>query len=327
MRRRVHGASDGEAALRGSTAFLLAAVLRNRSLRRVVRSFIATVAGRFFIDQFAYRLRLSFRPDRAPAVRNIEHPLDAVVPVRYGAVGVYLTFVKLWISALSYLRRRIGPSFDADIAAFLVDLERCYADAASVYGRCLSTTRRPALPPSPRFAMIYAADPHLFCVPSLHVLVVCYTYKRLEDLLRARGALESFRPEMDAVRTRAVAITESILYVRQHSVHCIPTALAMLSVIVPSYDATEARRFLSGLFAGDPDIAEGDRRQATDYMLELYDRLARSAPERRYDAIARFVASYEEMAAPEESAAEPEYSSERAALSETVIESGSLSKA
>lgn len=298
MRRPVHGASDGEAALRGSTAFLFAAVLRNRSLRRVVRSFIATVTRRFFIDQFAYRLRLSFRPGSAPSVRNIEHPLDAVVPVRYGTVDVYLTFVKLWISALSYLRRRIGPSFDADIAAFLVDMERCYADAASVYGRCLSTTRRPSRPPSPRFAMIYAADPHLFCVPSLHVLVVCYTYKRLEDLLRARGDLDGFRPEMDAVRARAVAITESILYVRQHSVNCIPTALAMLSVILPSYDEAEARSFLSALFTADPDVSEAGRAEALSYMLGLYGRMtqAGNGKDAVYGAIADFVISYEEMA-------------------------------
>lgn len=297
MRRSGHRASE-EAALRGSTAFLLAAVLRNRSLRKIVRSFIATVTRRFFIDQFAYRLRLSFRPDSAPAVRNIEHPLDAVVPVRYGTVSVYLTFVKLWISALSYLRRRIGPSFDADIAAFLVDMERCYADAASVYGRCLSTTRRPSRPPSPRFAMIYAADPHLFCVPSLHVLVVCYTYKRLDDLLRARGALETFRPEMDAVRARAVAITESILYVRQHSVNCIPTALAMLSVILPSYDEAEARSFLSALFTADPDVSEGGRAEALSYMLGLYGRMtqAGNGKDAVYGAIAGFVISYEEMA-------------------------------
>lgn len=283
--------------LRGGTASLAFAVITNKALRKTVRSFVATVFKRFFFDQFIYGQKLSLRAENVPAVRNVEHPLDATIPVRYEAVGVYLTFVQLWISALSYLRRRIGPSFDTDVALFIADLGRCYADAASVYSRCLSTTRRPPKAPSPRLAFIYAVDPHLFCVPSLHVLVVCYTYKRLEDLLRARGALVEFGAELASVRSRAIAITESILYVRQHSVNCIPTALAMLSVILPSYDEAEAEAFLSALFVNDGDIPEEGRKAVLSYMLGLYGSIKAAGPgkEGLYEAIGNFVISYEEM--------------------------------
>ena len=285
-------APDSPAILRGGITYLLLVVLRSRSLRRTTISLVVTIARRFFIDQFGFKLR----PGAVP-VRNIEHPLDAGIPVRYETVDVYLTFIKLWISSLSYLRRRLGESFDDDIVDFMRGLERCYSDASSVYGRCLSTTRRPGRAPGLRLAFVYAVDPHLFCVPSLHVLVVCYTYRRIDDLLRARGASGEYSDELIAIRSRAVAITESILYVRQHSVNCIPAALAMLSVIVPSYDEAESRSFLSGLFSGDEAITPERHQETIAYMGSLYDDLMAAGPGRdeRYGAIVDFLMNYEEM--------------------------------
>lgn len=283
---------DGEAILRGSTFRLACSVLRKRVLTRAVFSLVATIGRRFFFDQFVHK----FRPGSVP-VRNIEHPLDSSIPVRYEAVRIYLSFVKLWISAIGYLRQHMGPSFDVDLADFLGGIERCYSDASSVYGRCLSTTRRPPRAPSLRLAFVYAVDPHLFCVPSLHVLLVCYTYHRAAELLEARGAQARFAGELRALRARAVAITESVLYVRQHSVNCIPTALAMLSVILPSYDAAEAGAFLSELFAGDDDISQPQRAALFGYMGGLYERLMASGNGcgGLYGAIADFVLKYEEM--------------------------------
>ena len=283
---------EGEAILHGSTFRLALAVIRKRVLVKAVFSLVATIGRRFFFDQFVHK----FKPGSVP-VRNIEHPLDAGIPVRYESVGVYLTFVKLWVSAIGYLRHELGPSFDEDMADFLAGIERCYSDASSVYSRCLSTTRRPPRAPSLRLAMVYAVDPHLFCVPSLHVLLVCFTYHRVAELLEARGAKARFAGELRVLRARAVAITESILYVRQHSVNCIPTALAMLSVILPSYDAAEATAFLSELFAGDDDIPQAQRAAAFGYMAGLYERLMASGSghDEIYGAIADFVEKYEEM--------------------------------
>ncbi len=283
--------------LRGSTLYLILVVLGSPRLLWALLSFLGTVFRRFFFDQFIYRFRLRPRSTNKPQLRNVEHPLDATIPVRYETIGLYLTFIQLWISSISYLRRCLGVSFNADFIDFLTGLRRCYLDASSVYGQCLSTTKRPALAPGLRFAFVYAVDPHLFCVPSLHVLVVCYTYKKLEGLLRARDDLELFKPELDAVKARALAITESILYVRQHSVNCIPTALSMLSVILPSYDEAEARLFLSELFKDDDDISEARRNEALGYMTGLYERVAGNGlePAERYGAIVDFLVGYEEM--------------------------------
>ncbi|HPE88356.1 MAG TPA: hypothetical protein P5298_11655 [Spirochaetia bacterium] len=279
----------------GSAAYLVMTVAVRLKTLRAAASFAATVVGRFFLDQYAHarRLRRGVSPVR---VKNIEHPLDACVPIRYEAAGVYLTFVKLWIGALSYFRRRLGRAFDDSVIEFLAGLGRCYSDAGSVYGRCLSTTRRPDRAPSLRLAFVYAVDPHLFCVPSLHVLVVCYTYFRLRELLAATADDGRFGRELDALRARAVEITESILFVRQHSVNCIPTALAMLSVILPGYDEREAKAFMAELFSIDVEVDSGDRARVVDYMAGLYDRVAPAGgrSEDRYDAIVDFLEAYDE---------------------------------
>jgi hypothetical protein len=278
--------------LRDNPIQLVFIVMTKWSLLKRTLSFISTVLGRFFIDQFMYRMK----PGMVP-VKNIEHPLDAWILVRYEFAGVYLGFIKLWISALSYLRKRIGPEFDDDMLDFLVGLERCYADASGIYRQCLSTTRRPARAPCLRLAFVYAVDPHLFCVPSLHVLVVGYTYRRLRDLLGARGLASRFAVELEALRDRAIAITESILYVRQHSVNCIPAALSMLQVIVPSYDAAESKAFLSALFEHEPDLAPYRRMEVLRYMDSLYDGLTEvgMGQAERYGAIVDFLHGYESM--------------------------------
>jgi len=288
---------DSHRILTGGTIYLIVVVLTSwRLLRRTVR-FGITVARKFFIDQFLYRHALRTGSPIAPAVRNIEHPLDALVPVRYEAIDTYLGFVQMWISALSYIRRREGRRFNGAIIDFMTGLERCYVDAALVYGQCLSTTRRPEQAPNLRLAFVYAVDPHLFCVPSLHVLVVCYTYQKLADILFESGLSAAYAVELAALRNRATAITESILYVRQHSVNCIPTALSMLSVIVPSYDQKESLDFLNTLFASDASIAPEDRNDMVDYMASLLSSLSASGPgqDERYGAIVQFLKSYPEM--------------------------------
>lgn len=289
-----HNDNPGEsgAVLSGSTGYLVATVLASPSLAKSTVVLVATIARRFFIDQFIYKLR----PGSVP-LRNVEHRLDEGIPVRYESVGLYLTFVRLWISALSFFRKRLGSGFNPDIVEFLSGLRQCYSDASTVYARCLSTTRRPDRAPCPRLAFVYTVDPHLFCVPSLHVLVVCYTYKKIEGLLRSHGLDTEYASELREIRARALAITESILYVRQHSVNCIPTALAMLSVILPAYDGAEARSFLSGLFAGDDGVPAELRAEAVAYMLELYDSLVSrgTGAEARYGAIVDFLLSYDEL--------------------------------
>jgi len=290
---------NGESAiLHGNIPYIVFVALFDWSVLKKSFSFIFTVLRRFFIDQFVYKMN----PGRVP-LRNIEHPLDAAIPVRYETVGVYLSFIHIWISALSYLRHRLGPDFNDSIVEFLDGLSRCYTDAATVYARCLSTTRRPERAPNSRLAFVYAVDPHLFCVPSIHVLVVCYTYGKIAAILRNKGLEEEYLHEIAALRTKAIAITESILYVRQHSLNCIPTALSMLPTFLPSYTPEESKAFLAELFAHDEALAEEQRGAVLAYMMDLYERMVfhATSADTPYSHMVDFLMEYRESIVVQES--------------------------
>ncbi|MBN2873935.1 MAG: hypothetical protein JXM71_02475 [Spirochaetales bacterium] len=276
--------------LRENPLPLVAVAMTNWSMASEALSLIMVVAKRFFIDQFTYKLF----PGSVP-IKNIEHPLDEAIPVRYETAALYLSFVRLWVSSLSYFRSRVGASFDSSVIDFLAGIKRCYIDASSVYGRCLTTTKRPDRAPNPRLALVYAVDPHLFCVPSLHVLIVCYTYAKLDQLLGRMGLRDEYCRELTVLRKRALAITESVLYVRQHSINCIPTALFMLSEILPAYDDAEARSFISCLFADDAGVHPGIRGLIQAYMKNLYDTTGTRgvSDEDPYEGIVRFLRDYD----------------------------------
>ncbi len=283
---------NGEAVLHGNIPYIVVVALFDLKLLGKSISFILTVLKRFFIDQFMYKLK----PGKVP-VKNIEHPLDAFIPVRYETAGLYLSFIQIWVSALSYFRRRLGSGFNASIVEFLGGLSRCYTDAASIYARCLSTTRRPEKAPNPRLAFVYAVDPHLFCVPSIHVLVVCYTYGKMAELMERRGLVQDYTQEIAALRSRAIAITESILYVRQHSLNCIPTALSMLPDFLPSYGNDESRAFLAELFAHDESISEQKKTEVLSYMTDLFERMIshESPADTPYLHMVDFLMEYREL--------------------------------
>ena len=59
---------------------------------------------------------------------------------------------------------------------FIYTMGDLYAFAAEVYKRNMSTTKRPFYIARPRFFVIHMLDPHLMCIPSLHVMVVIHTY-------------------------------------------------------------------------------------------------------------------------------------------------------
>lgn len=273
---------------------LLAALLADWAIAARIFRFLGVVLRKFFIDQFIYRAQIAAGSEKAPPLKNVEHELDRLIPVRYDTSALYLSFIMMWISALGYFRKAIGRDFDPDVLSFLDGLERCYVDAAQVYAHCVSTTRRPDRAPSLRLAFVYAVDPHLFCVPSLHVMVVGYTWKKLSDLLAARGLADRFSAELAALHDRAVRITESILYVRQHSVNCIPAGFSLLGGILTSFGQAETDSIAHALFAGEPQMSEQERAAVLSYMDGLYRQVSAGSNDTsgRIDAINAFMDGY-----------------------------------
>jgi hypothetical protein len=237
---------------------------------------IASILRNFFYPQF----RAVLFPGRVRVTR-VDHPLDARIPFRPAHIGIYLDFAPFWIRTQAFLSHAFGRRADPHIARFIRDIGRLYRFAADVYRRNLSTTPRPRYLRHPGFWPLRLFDPHLMCVPSLHIMVVILTYTRLRLTLRELGAEAEYASGLDEVRRRALAISESVLYVKQHSVNCVAAALYAMTRFDPAlFPEAEALAFAERLFAdaaptGErPPVAEGDRAAVRDYIIGLYRRFA-----------------------------------------------------
>ncbi|WP_282005074.1 hypothetical protein [Propioniciclava sinopodophylli] len=232
-------------------------MIRHRDPAAAAARFVTTVLTDFFWLQFSVRLGL-----RRVRVVDVDHPLDALVPFEPARVGVYLDFIAFWIRPLDDVRRLHGATAQRRAAVeFLGLIRRCYQEAAEVYGTTMSTTRRPRYLRG-RFLAIHAFDPHLLCVPSLHIMVVVLAwtfYRRLDAALGAR------------LFGGAVAIADTVLYIKQHSVNCIPAALYAMGRITPD-DVTEAdvEAFTAALFADTASVAPDAAAAIRAHVLETW---------------------------------------------------------
>ncbi|MBO7638949.1 MAG: hypothetical protein J6S91_08235, partial [Treponema sp.] len=94
----------------------------------------------------------------------------------------------------------------------------------------------------------------------------------------------------------AVEIGETVLYIKQHSVNCIPAALYMITRIVPElFTPDNAIEFISALFKNKTDISENDRKKIQAHILFTYERfLLEGAIEEDWrDPIIRWMKGYQ----------------------------------
>jgi len=234
-------------------------------------SFLGTVTADFFGLQFLEKWGFLHIP-----VINVQSPLDDKVPFTPSKVDIYLGFINFWLRPFTMLMKRFGIRRSLPFCTeFLRLLKTAYHEAARVYRFRLSTTNRPDYNDMKKFRYIHRMDPHLLCVPSLHIAIVvlCYTfYRRLFER-------EHFTREEKEMWNRelyggAIRIAESVLYIKQHSVNCIPAALYMMTRISGNLFTTEdAVAFINDLFADANDITTEDRNQIIDYIQYMYERL------------------------------------------------------
>ena len=234
--------------------------------------YIYTVARYFFFEQ--YRLRA--KPNSAPLV-YVDHEFDERVPFAPERVSIYLDFIRIWVAAISHARRELGRASTDAIAAFIDGLSDSYLEAYRVYRRCASTTRRPTVAANGSFGLIYAVDPHLFCLPSLHVMIVSYTWLEIRRIYTALGEGERGRSAWEDLYRQAVSITDTVIYVKQHSVNCIPAALFMTTRMRSDFSRSDALAFIDELFL---EPALPDRPSIVRYMRELYGRFMDEADRR-----------------------------------------------
>jgi hypothetical protein len=247
----------------------IAMALRRPALAIAALRMAVEALRSFFLPQFENAL---FRRRR---VVNVDHPLDGSVPFDPGYVKKYLEFVKLWMGSFYTLGRLYGDDAVPSLVAYVDAIRSLYADAGKIYKKVHTTTTRPSKNYNLRFAVIHAADPHLNCIPSLHVLVVVANWRLALGVARDLGGAESLGPWIEGLRREAVAITDSVLFVKQHSVNCIGASLFYLRRRGPDFGEAELEGFVRDLFSASPS-AEALRAR----VLEVFEGMDRSYAER-----------------------------------------------
>jgi hypothetical protein len=243
-------------------------ILSNPLLLKTALKCISSIFKNFFLLQY---MQAFFK--RRP-VSQADHALDALIPFTPFKVHIYLDFVAFWVRSIGFFMRHYGDASLAGIKEMILSIGLLYQKAAEVYAVNFSTTRRPKYYAAFRFLVIHAFDPHLMCIPSLHVMVVIRTYTLFRELLLRLGGTEKFSAQINEMRRGAVEITEAVLFIKQHSVNCIPAAMyAMTCLDSTLFNEEEACRFGSELFTFGPLLIKGDgAEQIRRYILNLYRR-------------------------------------------------------
>jgi hypothetical protein len=242
-----------------------------------------------FYNFFFSQHKAHFLPGRIP-VTNVDHPLDKKIPFTPSWIKIYIDFAKFWIRMLSYILRRYGRKAYAPASEFIAGMAELYEFAAVVYRKNLSTTTRPFYIKRPLFMVIHMLDPHLMCIPSLHVMVVIYTYTSFAKIVKLFGEEEKLKEQVLEMKYGALAIIQAILYVKQHSINCIAAALyAMDCFSNELFPTQEADKLMALLFSPIPDfgvhtknvhpsyapktkLPDAVQNEIKEYILNLYRR-------------------------------------------------------
>ncbi len=244
--------------------------LAGKGSRKAMFAYLRTVLRDFFILQFA--VKFGFK--RIPII-SVDHPLDRTVPFTPEKVSVYLDFIAFWVRPLGYIGKRCGKEAQWKYSVeFLTLVDRCYREAAEVYRFRMTTTARPKYIKG-KFLAIHMFDPHYLCVPSLHVIIVVLAYTFYRKAFEELGLDTAERENLDReLFDGAVAITETVLYIKQHSVNCIPAALYAMTHICPEeVTPTEVMCFIDCLFAEATDVTAENAAKIRFHIADLYEEL------------------------------------------------------
>ncbi len=234
-------------------------------------SFLYTVTKNYLGLQFLKKWGFL----RIPVV-NVQTSVDDKIPFTPYRVHTYLHFVNFWLEPLSMLMTRFGIKKSVPYCTKFLDLiKKVYAEAGRIYRFRLSTTDRPDYNDMKEFRNIHRWDPHLLCVPSLHIaiIVLCCFYFR--NLFASDEFTQEERDQWNGeLYEGTVRIAESVLYIKQHSVHCVPAALYMMTRITPDlFTSDDAVKLINDMFVPSDDMSAQDKKEVNDYIHYMYERL------------------------------------------------------
>jgi len=280
--------------------------LRNTTIKTVISIFY-----NFFIRQH----HAAFLPGKV-SVTKVDHKLDEKIPFVPSWIKIYIDFVQFWIRMLGFYLHRYGRKAFIPVRDFIKSMGELYAFAAEVYTKNQSTTKRPFYIARPRFFVIHLLDPHLFCIPSLHVMVVIHGYLQFSAIARSLGVEKKLKEQAMEMEKGALAISQAILFVKQHSVNCIPAALYAMTCFSPElFTPQEAIRFTNLLFSDAPScdqslkksnvhpasspsikINEADKTEIKSHILALYNDFlsGRDISRPWYEPLLKFLREYKQ---------------------------------
>jgi hypothetical protein len=239
--------------------------LSKKRTRSTGITFLYTIWSHFFAPQLMTQYKLRKRP-----VAWVDHPLDKKIPFQPHHVSIYLSFTNLWIKSIAFVYHEFGKQALPDIIKFVDNLTSLYRESAKVYLQIQSTTNRPRYIGGFYFKMIHLFDPHLHCIPSLHVEIVGLNYTFISNLIDkyAENPAE-YQREKDYLWRKAVLITNSILLIKQHSVSCIAAGLFTLTANEFPFDQKDAAQIINALFTGSGNTLPAGE-EIRSYIQKLY---------------------------------------------------------
>jgi len=246
-----------------SMAYALYKTLCSPRMRPVTIRCIVSILHNFFFRQY----RAALLPGRVP-VSGVDHQLDEKIPFTPSWVTVYLDFSPFWIRVVSFLLRNYGRKAHNTAIDFISSMGKLYEFAACVYQKNFSTTRRPFYIARPRFFLIHLVDPHLMCIPSLHVMIAIRTYTKFAQIMRDFGDDTALAPQIEELRQGALAISRAVLYVKQHSINCISAALYAMTCFEPAlFTPEQAEAFAVEMFSGERPAAVAFNKRLPNYAV------------------------------------------------------------
>ncbi len=237
-------------------------------LRKPTLICVKTILKNFFFLQY----KAASHPGLIP-VSSVDHPLDQKIPFTPSWVGIYLDFIEFWVQIVGFLLERYGKNGIAQSKELIDTTAGLYKTAAEVYAKNMSTTERPKYFKKLRFITIHVFDPHLMCIPSLHVMIAIHAYTKFRSIVQSLGEEENLSKEINEMYKGALKITEAVLYVKQHSVNCISAAMyAMSHFDALLFPVEEARTFAEELFTNKAELGTEDGSLIREHIQSLYER-------------------------------------------------------
>ena len=253
---------------------------------------VHTALHKFFLLQFSVKWK--FR--KIPVV-HVDNALDKKIPFTPERISTYLDFIHSLARPLGFIISTFKGKKRAEVCVkILNELRNCYQTSYDIYSFSMSTTDRPKYKKDRHFRLIHALDPHLMCVPSLHVAIMIMAWIQYREIFKMPYFTEEETKHYTAqVFESAKAITETVLYVKQHSVNCIPAAIYMMTVILKDlFTIEDAVSFMDCLFVESTDLSPEVKKEINTYIHTMFERflLEGSSAEDWTDPIKHWLSEY-----------------------------------